>query len=236
MNDMIKKSKWASNYTVLPNKVFNLKMSPEAIGVLCYLLSKPCDWIVYKTTIKDEFGIGKDKCNRILKELSNNGYMSTTRKRGDSGKWEYTTIVYDNPYTDYPSTVNPCSGYPSPVNQPLLSKDILSTNILSKEHTKVSVDTWDQLLKKFNKLLGRKHRIVTDKAKRNYKARIKEGYTDNDIEKVVLNIMNDDYHKETNYKYVTLEYCLRQEPFERFLITESKQESGFKPKTGNYVK
>lgn len=225
---MIKKSKCTSNYTVLPNEVFDLSMSPEAIGVLCYLLSKPHDWIVYKTTIKDEFGIGRDKCDRILKELEINGYMSTVKNRGASGKFTYETVVYDKPLSG-----EPLSGKPSTANQHLLSTDKLNTDKPSKDYNKI----YSQLKDHFISRSGKKIRVVNDKVKRAVKARLKEGYKVEDIIKTISNAVKDEFHKESNFKYVTLEYVTRGNIIDKYAFQKTKEEKpAFTPKTDEYVK
>jgi len=88
---------------------------------------------------------------------------------------------------------------------------------------------WDRLIKIFKEITSKSVRKINDKAKRHIRARIKEGYTVDDFEKAVKNCYEDDYHKETNHKYLTLEFITRPDKFERY----SQQENPNK-KNHNY--
>jgi hypothetical protein len=122
----IYKSKHASNYTVLPNEIFKIGLSFEAIGLLSYLLSLPSDWVVYKTQLHTNFDCGRDKMDRIFNELRDAGYILSVKKHDEYGKITYEHIVYDKPYNGEPFTDNPITAEPA----------LQSTNIQSKEKQK----------------------------------------------------------------------------------------------------
>jgi hypothetical protein len=130
----IVKSKHASNYTVIPNEIFKQEMSPEAIGLLVYLLSLPHDWVIYKTTLHNTFGVGRDKMNSMFKELEKRGYILSVRSQNKEGVFVYEHVVYDKPfngeqpYTEKPLTVEPCMDEPLTVNPPLQSTNSVNTN------------------------------------------------------------------------------------------------------------
>lgn len=131
------KSKHASNYTVIPNEVFNSDLTVGAIGLLCYFLSLPHDWVIYKTTLHDKLGLGREKVDKLFKELVNKGYVISVKKHLDNGKFEYEHIVYDKPYngepcTEIPHTDKPLTAQPHTANQQLLNTNIQSTNKLNK--------------------------------------------------------------------------------------------------------
>ncbi len=139
---MIIKSKHASNYTVIPNDIFKTDLSLEAVGLLTYFLSLPADWAIKKTTLHVQLNSGRDKIDRIFKELQTNGYVNSVKVIGKDGMYDYDHIVYDKPYNGEPLTGIPSTENPSTVNTlPLIKKDIqstnlLNTNILSKEEKK----------------------------------------------------------------------------------------------------
>ena len=89
----------------------------------------------------------------------------------------------------------------------------------NNSNTQKSVD-FGQLVKFFNKKTGKKTRIVNDKAKRQIKARLKNGYTKEDIAKVISNASQDKHHIDSGYKYLTLELISRPEKFDMFLTME----------------
>lgn len=75
---------------------------------------------------------------------------------------------------------------------------------------------WSKLLNKFNSITGKKSRVVPEKAKKAIVARLKEGYTKQDILNAIQNCYNDSHHKETNHKYLTLEFISRPDKLEKF--------------------
>ena len=127
------KSKHASNYTILPNEIFTTGLSIEAIGLLSYFLSLPHEWVIYKTQLHTKLSIGREKLDRIFKELQDNGYVISVREVNDKGQFTYSHIVYDKPYNGEPSMDKPYTGKPSTANQPLQSTNIQSTNKQSKK-------------------------------------------------------------------------------------------------------
>ena len=129
----IVKSKHASNYTVLPNKIFNDGLSIEAIGLLSYFLSLPHDWVIYKTQLHSQLNMGREKLDRVFKELQDKGYVLSVKEMNDKGQFTYNHIVYDNPYNGEPITEKPHTEKPLTGNQLLLSTNEQSTKLKSKE-------------------------------------------------------------------------------------------------------
>lgn len=92
--------------------------------------------------------------------------------------------------------------------------DNVNVNDINKQ-PKVVID-WNALLNQFNQLVGKNHKLITEKAKRQLLARLKDGYTKQDIWNAIQNCYNDEYHKETNHKYLTLEFISRPDKMERY--------------------
>ena len=82
--------------------------------------------------------------------------------------------------------------------------------------SKESIDNF-LLLEYLNKQVNRKYKVVTSKAARQIKARIKDGYTKADFVKVIKSASTDPFHLELGLKNITLEFITRPEKFERFL-------------------
>lgn len=97
-------------------------------------------------------------------------------------------------------------------------------SIVQKEEEKVKIEKdvidFDMLLKFFNSVTGKKVKVVNEKAKRQFRARINDGYTKADISKAILNCFNDKYHKE-NPQYLTLEFISRADKLEKYCSIES---------------
>lgn len=90
------------------------------------------------------------------------------------------------------------------------STDSVSVNV-SVSDIKVNNDlsvNWDALLNQFNSITGKSLKVVDDKVKRQVIARLKSGYSKNDIVTAITNCFNDPYHIE-NPKYLTLEFISR---------------------------
>ena len=60
---------------------------------------------------------------------------------------------------------------------------------------------YQALLDFVNKTFGRNFQVVSDKVKRSYKARLKDGYKKEDIFQAIKNCKDNSYHKENNYQY-----------------------------------
>ncbi len=89
---------------------------------------------------------------------------------------------------------------------------------------------WKALIGYFNQVTGKKSRTVDKKAKAQLLARLKEGYTKDDIGKAIRNCANDRHHKENNLKWLTLEFISRPNQFDKWINTipiEQPKKSGF---------
>ena len=74
---------------------------------------------------------------------------------------------------------------------------------------------WEGLLSQFNSITGKKMRVVCDKTKRQVNARLKEGYSKQDIVNAITNCFNDDYHKQ-NPHFLTLEFISRADKMQKY--------------------
>ncbi len=81
---------------------------------------------------------------------------------------------------------------------------------------KLNIDS-SKLLSLFNSILGKKSRVISEKAKKQLKQRLKEGYTKEDIVHALRNAAKDQHHLDTNYKYLTLEFITRPDKLDRFV-------------------
>lgn len=106
-----------ANYTVVSNVVFERnQLSFQAIGMLCYLLSKPDNWQVSPTELARVTNgtakkTGVNGVYTILKELITGRFI--VRKKHGTGKIDY--FVYDCPVNEDESS-NPNDGNPDEAN------------------------------------------------------------------------------------------------------------------------
>ena len=95
-------------------------------------------------------------------------------------------------------------------------KDLIveAVNKDNKEGKKVSGRV-AEILPMFNRVFDKKSRVMSAKVIAKYKGILKI-YSMEDIEKAFTNAKNDDYHKETGYKYCTPEYFSRVEQMDKW--------------------
>lgn len=109
-----------SRYTPIANDVLqNTKLSLEARGLLSYLLSLPLDWVPVKVEVQKKNGLGRDKFDRIWKELVDAGYIESVQEKDDRGifrgwkhqVWETPQVGLTdcgkNLHSDNPHSENP---------------------------------------------------------------------------------------------------------------------------------
>ena len=93
-----------------------------------------------------------------------------------------------------------------------------------KDSTK-SID-FDGLLDYINKKLNRQFRTINKDLKSKYKARLRDGYTKEDIIQAINNASNNTFHKQKNYQYLTPEFFSRATTLDKFsTVTEVKDEN-----------
>lgn len=132
-----------ARYASIPNRVFeDTSLSMEARWLLCYLLSKPDNWIARIRDIRNVGKCGRDKATAMVNELIAAGYAEREQLRDDGKFGSSVLVVYDEPremqaveshpvddnvaslpQTDLPATVPPDTVLPGPVN-PTPSKDL----------------------------------------------------------------------------------------------------------------
>ena len=80
-----------------------------------------------------------------------------------------------------------------------------------------------ELLNFFNKTFNKKCRVFSNEAKRKYNARLKEGYTKDNIANAMRSCSLSKWHKESNYKDCTLEFFSRANILDKYAFnSESK--------------
>jgi uncharacterized phage protein (TIGR02220 family) len=110
------------------------------------------------------------------------------------------------------------------------------------EKTKKDIETiptakaldFSNLLLFINKTFGRSFQAINTAVQAKYKARLKEGYTSEDIRAAMLNCKKDPHHIETNYKYCTPEFFSRADKIDLH-SNQGKPEQSSDPMV-NYVK
>lgn len=127
----IRKSRHTSNFTVLPNIIFEQELTLEAIGLLGCLLKLPHDWVIQKSHLHIQLKVGREKLDRVFKELQDKGFILTIKEYDKNGKFTYNHIVYDIPYNNENESntlkqESPSTALPYTADMQLQKKDILN--------------------------------------------------------------------------------------------------------------
>ncbi len=115
----IQKAKVSSNFTLIQNiTIRDQSLTFEATGLLIFMLSLPEDWVIHKSWLQDQkLKCGRDKLNRLMKELIDAGYVVKKVKQKEDGKLDGVDwLVYpekqeidrvtENPYDGKTTTTN----------------------------------------------------------------------------------------------------------------------------------
>lgn len=76
-------------------------------------------------------------------------------------------------------------------------------------------------IKRFNGASGKRCRVLDEKTKRQLNARIRDGFTLDEIIDATRNCANDDFHKE-NPKYLTPEFITRSDKLQKYINVNPK--------------
>ena len=107
-------------------------------------------------------------------------------------------------------------------NMPAVTKNADNDSVNDND---INIIDFESLLLLLQATFKRKFRVMNDKVKRSYKARIKEGYTIDDIHNAIKNCQANGYHKDNNYQYCTPEFFSRADILDKYadrtIVTES---------------
>lgn len=106
-DELIIRRHLTENFTVMPNDLLNDELlKSDGLALMCYLLSKPQDWIVRHKDIQNRMGWGRDKTRNVIASLVKIGYIEkeTIREEGKFSETRY--IVKDSPRPEKPSPEN----------------------------------------------------------------------------------------------------------------------------------
>lgn len=119
-------------------------------------------------------------------------YSVTDRQQKASSTDNESLPVTDNESCHYNDTIN---------NNTKDNKDSISLDFI-------------KLLEFYNTTFNRKIRVVSIKAKKNFRDRLKEGYIKEDILNVFKNVKASKWHIDKNFEVATIEFLGRSQTFE----------------------
>jgi hypothetical protein len=216
-------------YTIIPNEVLqDPNISARAKGLLCYILSLPSNWVIYKGELHKHFKEGRDAIANAFTELVDNGYiLGTQLLQGEDGKFRgYNYIVYPVAQQKQPLTEKPITVKPITVNPQLQTKH--STKETNTNSNVESKDIYSLFLEMFNKTItldAKRNFKGCAKSRRQFAARLKDGYEGKDFQLALKNIMLDKYHLDTDLRYVTPDFVTRSNILERFINIQTLKEN-----------
>lgn len=110
------------------------------------------------------------------------------------------------------------------------SQPIPDNNTDNKKSISEKID-FDVLLSFYNQTFSKRCSVFPLKAKKYFNDRLKEGYSKVDIKNVLLNVSQDSWHIEKEYKVATLEFLSRSKTFEMYASiipksTKNKNQEG----------
>lgn len=155
---MIVRSKRSESFTIINNAILaDDHISFRAKGVLVYLLGKPDNWQVSERHLATVGHEGVTAVRAALKELEEAGYIQRRRKQGLNGRFEWESVVYDEPQPmqlaalepdepDEPCSENlsmddePCLGFPCTEKPCVENRAIINTIGIRTEQTRTTDD------------------------------------------------------------------------------------------------
>lgn len=186
----------------------------------CYLIDR---W--NRLGQKKEFGLPTDVTMEALGIGSYNTYKKVLNDLVDFG---FVNIVKKS-INQHQSKIVAISKFDKALDKSLdeannKAHDVTRDTIIKQENkeTKEQINNtiesidFDYLLKYINDSFGRSFKVVNTKVKNKYKSLFKQGYTKVQIKEAIDNIKNNQYHKDLNYQYCTLEFFSRAETIDKY--------------------
>lgn len=172
-------------FTQLLNETLNAIDDAEVLGIYCYLASKPEEWEISKTQLRNHFKIGINKMDNIFTKLRTLGLLEMIPVKNEQGQvshWDYflkmriTKFQETTPMKIMPMESRVMENTP-PINKEYINKEL--KNNISESGDSPAVDLNDfvsQVVDVYHDKLPEmpQIKIITDEVKRAIKTLIKE--------------------------------------------------------------
>lgn len=171
-------------YTVVTNNVVrDNRISLKAKGLMVMLMSLPDGWEFSVLGLAAICKEGKDAIRGGVYELERAGYLRRVKHRNDKGQLDGSDWVITNtPSANEPSAGIQSTVMPSQINKEVTSKDELTippiVPLATSDEVRMVVDH-------LNSVTGSSFRANSAQTKRRITARLKEGFTVEDMKAVV---------------------------------------------------
>jgi hypothetical protein len=138
-----------SFFTTILNNTIEAIRDPASLGIYLYLASKPDDWEISETNLKNRFNKGGDFIRARMAELKKIGLLKSVAIKNEKGqvtRWE--TILYNEPQTIKNELIsgknqnveNPVPGKNTMVEKPHITNKRSKQNKDINNHTHSSVE------------------------------------------------------------------------------------------------
>ena len=163
----------------------------------------PGQLITGRKSISKKFNISESKVQRILKKFENEHQI----EQQTSNQNRLITINNWHQYQqEKQQTEQPVNNDRTTSEQPVNT----NKNEKNEKNEKNDKNIYTDFIKKFNEISGRKFGSEK-KAERQFKARLKEGWTMQDFEIAIKNLYKSKHHRENNFKWATPELITRSD-------------------------
>lgn len=209
-----------SYYAIIPANVrYDKDLTPNAkllygeITALCN--SKGYCW-ANNEYFANLYDVSKTSISKWISSLIEKKYVESKLLYKEGTKEilnRYLTLVV-NPIEEKLNTPMQVS-LNSPIEEKLKDNTTISNITIINTTVNNNID-FDVLLAYINKKFDRSFKLINDSVRRKFKARIKDGYTKEDIKNCIDNLANVEYHKNNGFQYCTPEFISRSETLEKY--------------------
>ena len=232
-NFMLEELTHSENYEILWDAVTcevlsaDFDISPEELSAIIDYCVKIrlltiMDGMLFSDRHKERMRVWSDAREAFIEKQRSNGL-----KGGRPRKDNIPTETQDNPEKPNIIPTETQDNLNISINNKYKDKDI---NI-SNEICRVSPDVdsasgnFETFIAEFNRIRGSRFQAI-DKVKRQFNARLKEGFTTEQMLQALETAMRDKFHIDTGYKYLTPEFFTRSDKIEKFINVNSPSPEG----------
>ena len=215
-------------FATTPNALlYNSNISLRAKGLFAYIQGKPDKWNFSAERIALECKEGLQSVRSALRELETFGYLQRVKSQNEKGHWEWDYILHSAPSNpadeNRPTETHTTENHTTENHTTENHTNINKTDIIKKDNNTINNNiNFDKLLSFINSKTGRNFKVINERTKKKYNARLKEGYTKDDILNAIINAVNSDYHKENGFKYLTPEFFSRADKLNMYSSINNK--------------
>jgi uncharacterized phage protein (TIGR02220 family) len=169
------------------------------------ILIKAGSMVLSWDTLARESKLSVRKCRTAMSKLISSGEVT----RQVTNKYQLVSLVkWEELQNDDRQMTNKRQTNDKQTTTTKETNNIITNNTISSPTEKTNID-FKKLLDFINLKTQRQFKVINDSLKAKYKARLKDGYTSEDIRNAIVNACKDEYHKENNFKYLKPEYFSR---------------------------